>query len=187
MVKRVTVIGPSHVGKTSIILQHTKKMFTDTYMSTMFSDVFEDSNNNIIWDTAGNSRWLTSSKDTIKKSKGLIVCFCPNKPDTFDQAMKLLEYALDDIPCIFAATKSDIKPFAIRPEWSRIANSKGAKIIRTSALTGEGIPKLFEEIFSKIESDKIVLGSVEYAKQQIGSCIYSGVNNYIYGLDTDAQ
>jgi len=83
MVKRIAVIGPKCSGKTKLIEKYVKKRYSPTYMSTLVSDVVKDSENNIIWDTPSNPRFIGDVQLVLKKAAGVILCFCPSVPESF--------------------------------------------------------------------------------------------------------
>ena len=183
MVKIIGVFGAHTTGKTCLIQKYVKKRFTESYISTMTSDVSNDSHKNIIWDTPGNLRWIEDAIDVSIKCHGIILCFSPSSPESFHESINILK-TIKNVPCVIAATMCDRLPFSIRSEWSSEAKSRNSKIIRTSAATGEGVSEIFEEIFSLVKDEKEVnLGSVEYASNQLSTCIYYGINDYIYELD----
>jgi len=183
MVKRIGVFGPRNSGKTQLINRYVKKRFSDSYMCTISADALVDNDKNIFWDTPGSQRWIQEGLDIAKYCKGFIVCFCPSEPSSFHEALTILSVIQEDKPVVLAATKCDIKPFVIRKEWSTEAASRKVKIISTSAATNNGISHVFNEIMDQTEEDEIVLGSVEYATQQLSGCIYYGINDYIYELE----
>ena len=184
MVKTIGVFGSHMTGKTSLVQKYVKKRFLDSYMCTMCSDTFKDNQKNIIWDTPGSLRWLDDALSVSKKCNGIILCFSPSEPESFHHSIELFKKINKTMPCVIAATKCDILPFTIRSQWSSEAKSHNCKIIRTSSVSGEGVSEIFDEIFSLVQDEKeVVLGRVEYASQQIGSCIYYGFNDYIYELD----
>ena len=118
---------------------------------------------------------------------GFILCFDPQDDDSFFLALNLAdEIGVCDRPCIMAATKSDTGTSNIKPAWSQEASIRGWKIIRTSSKSNKGVTHVFQEIFAHTpESNSVELGRLEYATSVVSSCIYSGVNNYIYELDRD--
>jgi signal recognition particle receptor subunit beta len=138
------------------------------------SETIEDSEQNVLWDTPGNPRWQSESAVAMKKSKGVILCFSPSEPNSFQEALSMVDNY--DKPFVIAATKADIAPFHIRDEWSSEARVRNVKIIRTSAANGGGVSHVFKEIFSLVDDEEIVLTSLEYTTQQIGSCINYSVD-----------
>jgi len=174
MVKRIAVIGPQASGKSSLVSRYVRKRFSESYCSTCMSDTIEDADNNVLWDTPGNSRWALEVSEAVRLCKGIILCFCPSQPDSFTNALAMVQTGK---PIVFAATKADIEPFHIRDEWSEEARRRNAKIIRTSSATGVGVSQAFKEIFELVEDEEIVLTSLEYTTQQLGSCINYSVEH----------
>lgn len=184
MVKRIAVIGPQGVGKTSLIFKYIKKKFYESYVTTIIGDTNIDMNGNVIWDTPGMIGWRNMFDIEIitKTVYGYILCFDPSIDTSFHEALTLIDsLEVEDKPVVLAACKTDILPFNIRPEWSTEAAARGWKIIGTSSKNNKGITRLFEEIFKIVlKEDEIVLGRLEYATDLMSSCIYTSINNYIY-------
>lgn len=187
MVKRIAVIGPHATGKTSLILRYLNKPFTESYISTLFGEPHEmRPTHDIIWDTPPTNRYEIDRKLWSRVS-AFVLCFDPRDEDSFFLALNLAdEIGVGDRPCIMAATKADHGMPNIRPAWSQEASIRGWKIIRTSSKSNTGVTHVFKEIFAQTpESNSVELGRLEYATTVVSSCIYSGVNNYIYELDRD--
>ncbi len=186
MVKRIAVLGPHTTGKTSLINSYLNKPWADSYISTLYGEIYKDKHKNIIWDTPGAVRFANDNDIIIKHVEGIILTFNPADDESFFNALGIADsFDLDDKSVIMAATLADINTFNIKSTWSAEASIRGWKIIRTSAKNRQGITHIFEEIFNQTKDNvNIDLGRIEYAKQVVGSCIYTGINNYIYELDT---
>ena len=190
MVKRIAVIGPHATGKTSIIHRYLHRPFTESYISTLFGEVYNDEQNNIIWDCPGNMRFMNMNMETsniVKKVSGFILTFNPVDDDSFFEALSMADQlGAGERPVVMAATQTDSCEWCIKSSWSSEARVRGWKIIRTSAATKDGISHVFQEIFSQTpESESVDLGRLEYASGVMSSCIYTGINDYIYELDTN--
>lgn len=186
MVKRIAIIGPSFTGKSSLIYSYLQKPWSDSYISTICGDAYKDKHGNIIWDSPGQTRFASDIQSIYKRANGFILTFNPSDDESFFNALGVADAAnVNDKPVVIAATYSDIEAFNIKPAWSAEASVRGWKIIRTSAKNKIGVTHIFQEIFNQTQdSDNIDIGRIEYAKEVVGSCIYSGFNNYIYELDT---
>lgn len=188
MVKRIAVIGPHTTGKTSLIHRYLHRPFSDSYISTLFSEHYLDKQHNIIWDCPGAHRFISSEvKNIVNKVNGFILTFNPNEVDSFFSALAIAdEFDVDDRPVVMAATKTDICDWSIKPAWSSEARVRGWKIIKTSSATKDGVSHVFNEILKQADdSNGVDVGRLEYAGGVMSSCIYTGINNYIYELDTD--
>ena len=192
MVKRVAVIGPHATGKSSLIQRYLNKPFTESYISTLFGEPHEIPNTrDIIWDTPGCRRFEDArgghSPRVWTRVSGFVLCFDPFDTDSFFLALNLAdEIEIGERPVVMAATSSDRGTVNIKPAWSQEASIRGWKIIRTSSKSNTGVTHVFKELFDQTpESNSVELGRIEYATTVVRSCIYSGVNNYIYELDRE--
>jgi len=188
MVKRIAVIGPHATGKTCLIHRYLHRPFHESYISTLFSELYKDEQKNIIWDCPGNMRFMNiETNNIVKKVNGFILTFNPVDNDSFFDALSMADqFQIGERPVVMAATKTDSCEWRIKSSWSSEARVRGWKIIRTSAATKDGISHVFKEIFSQTpESEGVDLGRLEYASGVMSSCIYTGINDYIYELDTD--
>lgn len=178
MVKRIAVIGPSYTGKSNLVQKYMRQPFSASYISSFIAEPRTDMHGNVIWDTPGGTRWSDERTKALKYAKGIVLCFTPSRPETFYEAINML----NDKPCVIAATKADLSPFHIKKEWSKVAADRGIKIIKVSSKNGMGIFQTFREILSITEEDKIQLSENDY---QLSSCIYNGLYSYIYDVDTN--
>jgi GTPase SAR1 family protein len=188
MVKRIAVIGPHATGKTSIIHRYLHRPFSESYISTLFGEVYNDEQNNIIWDCPGHVRFMsTEVLNIVNKADGFILTFNPVEDDSFFAAIYIADQLeIGERPVVMAATQTDSCEWCIKAAWSSEARVRGWKIIRTSAATKDGISHVFKEIFEQTPiSESVDLGRLEYAHGVMSSCIYTGINDYIYELDTD--
>lgn len=188
MVKCIAVIGPHSTGKTSLIHRYLHRPFYESYISTLFGEVYTDEQKNVIWDCPGHTRFMnTETTNIVKKARGFILTFNPGNKEDFFQAVSMADaLCVDGRPVVMAATQTDTCEWCIKPSWSSEARVRGWKIIRTSAATKDGVSHVFQEIFSQTpESESVDLGRLEYASEVMSSCIYTGINNYIYELDTN--
>ena len=189
MVKHIAVIGPHTTGKTSLIHRYIHRPFSESYISTIFTERYEDEQKNVIWDCPGTPRFMrTGVQNIVNKVNGFILTFNPIDSESFFDALAIAdELGVNERPVVMAATKTDKRnEWKIKPAWSSEARVRGWKIIRTSAATKDGISHVFKEIFEQTDNtDGIDVGRLEYAVGEMSSCIYTGINNYIYELDTD--
>ena len=188
MVKRIAVIGPYCTGKTSLIHRYVHRPFSQSYISTIFGEPYQDEHKNVIWDCPGQLRFMNSeTKNIVRKVDGFILTFNPGDDESFFNALTMAdEFEVDERPVVMAATQTDNCEWMIKSTWSSEARVRGWKIIRTSAVTKEGISHIFQEIFEQTPvSESVDLGRLEYATGLMSSCIYTGINDYIYELDTD--
>ena len=116
---RISMLGDSSVGKTSIINSFLNVEFNNTLLSNIGIEKTEtkmkmkDGNEMklIIWDTAGQERFHSISTGTIKNSQGIVVSFDLTNKKTFLNVKKWLEDIRDNndkIPIVLFGNKCDI-------------------------------------------------------------------------------
>ena len=87
---KILLLGDSEVGKTSFILRFCEDTFKTDSLTTIgldtktkFIKVKDKKIQLIIWDTAGEERFKTITKNTYKGAHGILLMFALNKRDSF--------------------------------------------------------------------------------------------------------
>ena len=118
---KVIMIGDLAVGKTSILNRFIKNEFNNSYTSTIgveFSakNIIIDNINECrlkIWDTSGEERFRSITKQYFKDTQGAFLIFDLTKKSTFDKLNVWLEdlndNAPEDVSIILVGNKMDIK------------------------------------------------------------------------------
>lgn len=163
---RVVLIGDSSVGKTSILNQLVLHSFNKTEPSTvganyqLYSYKSEDDKLDIqIWDTAGQERFRSLGPIYFRKAAGAVAVFDLTSKNSFvnlqDWIDSFTDVAGTDTVISIAANKCDLSnpeiTFSVAEQW---AKSHGYFIQPTSALSGEGIQKLFQTIAIELAKRK---------------------------------
>ena len=118
-VLRLSIIGDSKTGKTSIINCFIGEEFSMEMISNIGIDkqetmmTMEDGSQIkvIIWDTAGQERFHSISSGTIKNSQGIIVCFALDDRNSFNNVLSWLQDVREinsKIPIALFGNKCDI-------------------------------------------------------------------------------
>lgn len=185
-VLRLSIIGDSQTGKTSILNRWNGIDFTFELLSNIGIDKQEKimkmkdgkEMKIVVWDTAGQERFHSISSGTIKNSNGIIVCFSINKRESFNNVVGWLQDVREispSIPIVLFGNKCDlIKERKITKEEAQ-AFAKNNKIIyfETSAKENinimEGFEKIVDEAYSKTtkkdETIKLESKKVEQKKK----------------------
>ena len=119
VIKKICILGPPGVGKTSLILRFVNDVFNSDYRSTIGAQVMSKSviANDIevvltIWDIAGQNTSRTLSKTHYIGSQGAMLVFDLERKETLDElglwAVEL-EKAVGNIPLVLVGNKSDLK------------------------------------------------------------------------------
>ena len=163
---RLSIIGDSKTGKTSIINRYLGQEFSIDMISNIGIDKQEvikkmkDGNEMkiIIWDTAGQERFHSISSGTIKNSQGIIVCFALNDRSSFDNVLTWLQDVREissKIPIVLFGNKCDLieERKVTNEEAKEFADNNEIIYFETSAKDNinikEGFEKISEDAYSK--------------------------------------
>lgn len=163
---RISMLGDSTVGKTSIINAFLNIEFSNTLLSNIGVEktetkmIMKDGNEMkiIIWDTAGQERFHSIATGTIKNSQGIVVSFDLTNRKTFENVIKWLEDIRDNnnkIPIILFGNKCDLleKREVDNEEAQEFAKNNNLDYFETSAKENiniiEGFTKIAEEAYEK--------------------------------------
>jgi len=164
------VVGDGSVGKTCLLISYTTNSFPGEYLPTVFDNynanaIVEGNPVNLgLWDTAGSEEYDTLRPLSYPGTDVFLICFSLFSPDSFENVTKkwykeITEHA-PDTPIILVGTKLDLRQ---KPEATQslkeanqepISAEKGEalskkigakKYLECSALTQEGLAKVFEE------------------------------------------
>ncbi len=185
----VSLLGESEVGKTRIVNCYLGKEMEEINLSTIGIENYMDEkefDGEIykfkIYDTAGQERYKSISKSTIKITDGFLLVFSVNNKQSF----KLINYWFDSIKdetetskkvIILVGNKIDLDNRQVTNEEAvNYAKMKNILYLETSAKTGFGIKELFKQLYQDIynrfkiknskedTSDNIVLNNDEKNK-----------------------
>ena len=179
---RLSIIGDSRTGKTSIINRYLGQEFSIDMISNIGIDKQEvirkmkDGNEMkiIIWDTAGQERFHSISSGTIKNSQGIIVCFALNDRNSFDNVLTWLQDVREissKIPIVLFGNKCDLidERKVTEKEAKEFANDNEIIYFETSAKENinikEGFEKISEDAYAKVITDEEV--KIELLKKNI--------------------
>jgi small GTP-binding protein len=165
-VLRISILGDSSTGKTSIINRFLGNEFSLEMISNIGIDKQEllrkmkDGNDMkiILWDTAGQERFHSISSSTIKNSQGIIVCFSLIDVDSFKNVVEWLETIREEsakIPVVLFGNKCDLadQRKISKEEAESFAKKNDIPYFETSAKDNinleEGLDKIIEDAYAK--------------------------------------
>ena len=163
---RISMLGDSTVGKTSIINAFLNVEFNNTLLSNIGIEKTEtkmkmkDGNEMklIIWDTAGQERFHSISTGTIKNAQGIVVSFDVTNKKTFLNVKNWLEdirETNDKIPIVLFGNKCDLieRRQVEEEEAQEFAKSNNLTYFETSAKENinikDGFKKIAQEAYEK--------------------------------------
>jgi len=167
---KLMVVGDGSVGKTCMLISYTTNSFPGEYVPTVFDNynanaIVEGNPVNLgLWDTAGSEEYDTLRPLSYPGTDVFLICFSLFSPETALNVQRkwypeVSEHA-PETPIILVGTKLDLrsKPEAIQSlkennqepitaeQGKLLAQKIGAKkYLECSALTQEGLAKVFEE------------------------------------------
>ena len=165
-VLRISILGDSATGKTSIINRFLGNDFSLEMISNIGIDKQEllmkmkDGNEMkiILWDTAGQERFRSISSSTIKNSQGIIVCFSLIDEKSYKNVLSWLQNIRDEstkIPIVLFGNKCDLEDQRkiSKEEAEQFAHIHGIPYFETSAKENinlkEGLDRIVEDAYQK--------------------------------------
>ena len=164
---KITLIGNSGVGKTSIINQYIDQTFDEANAATIganYSEKVITKNNKEyelnIWDTAGQEKFHAVGKHFYKDAYIVCLVYDITSQDSLEQLETIWypdikKYGEKYTILAVVGNKSDLYEndnLADENQAKEFAQSINATFMLTSAKTGDGIEKLFDTLVDKFLS-----------------------------------
>ena len=159
----IMLLGESRVGKTSMISYLTCGEYVEVGLLTAGIDchVVETELGGKkykfkIFDTAGQERYKSISKSSIKLADGFLIVFAIDNQESFNKVNDWIgniqeEVNISNKVIFLVGNKCDIKERIISNEKVLdFANNKKLKYYETSAKTGFGINQVFNDLYQEI-------------------------------------
>jgi len=165
-VYKVLILGDSSVGKTCFLLKYTDKVFNEVYMSTIGLDyrlktLTLKSGKKVklqIWDTAGQDRFRTITKNYYKGANGIILIYDVTSSETYENVenwiSQIKEEASPNVVIYLVGNKVDMedKRKVTTEEGQKIADENNLPFIETSAKSDININETFDNLVEKMDS-----------------------------------
>jgi len=166
-VYKVLLLGDSTVGKTCILLKYTDKIFQETHMMTIGLDyrlktMTLQSGKEVklqIWDTAGQDRFRSITKNYYKGSHGIILIYDVTSLKTFENVKswvsQIHEEISDKVVIYLVGNKIDMddERKVQTEEGQKLAEELGVPFVETSAKSGVNIDNIFSDITERIDKE----------------------------------
>ncbi len=156
---KIISIGSAGVGKSCIIKRFCEERFIPKYISTIGIDYgvkkvpVEGRDIRVnFWDLAGGPEYLEIRCEFYKDAQGAILVYDVTNQRSFLELEVWLgeasKYGAKDLIVAVCANKCDLPKRAVsEAEGRRWATGKGFSYFETSALSGQGVPAMFEQLF----------------------------------------
>jgi small GTP-binding protein len=156
LVLKVVVAGDGAVGKTSLIRRYCEGKFDHARVATIgvdfqtqVVDLPERTVKLSIWDMAGQERFAVVRAGFYRGSRAAALVYDVTEPQTLADLTRWREEVLSAVqeqPFLVIGNKIDLERAISTEEGAAFAESIDAPHVETSALTGEGVPTLFETL-----------------------------------------
>lgn len=162
---KIIVLGDSGVGKTCFIMQYTDQIFTENHISTIGVDyktkTLQHDNKIIafqIWDTAGQDRFRSLTKNYITNSDGILLMYDITNEISFKNMKNWLSQIKDkksaykDIQVVVVANKCDLIEKSEVETWKaeELCKKHGFKFCEASAKKNINVAEAFQMLFVDI-------------------------------------
>lgn len=171
---KIILVGDTGVGKTAIVNRFIDNVFKKDHNCTIGVEFFVKSvicDNNVmnllIWDTCGQERYRTITKQYYRNVAGCMIVFDLSKKNTFDNIKHWMKDVLDNgieiNTIIVVGNKLDLNSIreVSENDIEELVSSNKIKYIEVSAKTGENIQKCFQEVAKMIFVQKEIENSLK--------------------------
>ena len=165
---KILILGDHAVGKSCFIIRYTDDTFQDVYLSTIgmdckYKDINLENGKSIrlqIWDTAGQDRFRSLTKNLYKGASGIILIYDISQRKTFDNVKGWIESIKEEVSSkvliVLVGNKIDkIEEREVKKvEGEDLAEELKLPFYECSALTGENINNAFLGLARKLVETK---------------------------------
>ena len=163
---KVLLVGDSSVGKTTLLLKYVDGKFSENHITTIgveYKDKEVIVNNrkvNVqIWDTSGQERYQSITKNFYRNADGILFVFDVTNEDSFNHLKNWLITSEDiekDFKKIIVGNKMDLEDKIVinKEKADKFAEKKNMKCFLTSAKDGTNVDVIFQEIAELILANK---------------------------------
>ena len=163
----ILTVGETQVGKTSLILRFIDRVFYYDTKTTIGVDFkvkrINLQNKNVlvkIWDSAGQERFKTVTRQYYKNAEGVMLIYDVTSQKSFSMIEEwfksIIENKRKGAEVILIGNKKDMVNRVISAEQGEsLAKKFEIKYYETSALSGENVDQVFEELAENILKIKL--------------------------------
>ena len=172
---KLLIIGDSGVGKSSLLMQFSDNLFSDTTAATTGVDIksctvdVEGAKIKLqIWDTVGQERFRTITSMHYRGTHGVIFVYDVTNADTFKSIKKWLheiDQNCDRVSRVLVGNKDDNHEKKVVPleEAQQFADQIGIPLYETSAKEGKNVEEVFHAIARLVLKQKLKTEAQEAA------------------------
>ena len=177
IVYKILVLGDSSVGKSSLMMRFADNYYEENNVSTIGivskkKDIIINNQKIIlnIFDTSGQERYHSISKNYIRNSDGIIFVFDLTNGITFDNIKRWLmncEDLIQDFQKIVVGNKLDLENREVDKERiEKFCGENNLKYFETSARNNINVGRIFKELAKLILDSKQKKNEEKYEKDK---------------------
>ena len=166
---KIIVIGDPAVGKTSLLAKYATNKFEEKYLPTVGVSILKEpvelkeynaKVNLMFWDIAGQPQFYMLHRPYFNGADGILLVFDITRSSTFSNVNNwysaAVKYGLSGVPKILVGNKVDLKEERkiILPMAEHLSEKLNAPYYETSALSGENVKVMFQEIADLVFKSK---------------------------------
>lgn len=163
--KKICMVGPVSVGKTSLVSRYVHSLFSEKYLSTVGVKVDKktlsvngEQVDLMLWDLAGDDDFQRLNLAYLRGAAGYLLVADCSRQGTLGEAAEIqsrVAKAVGAIPFILVLNKADlIHDWDLRAADLDLMEAKGWTIRRTSAKEGSGVDQVFREMAQLVVTGK---------------------------------
>ena len=148
------MLGAYAVGKTSLVRRYVESLFDERYLITIGVkidrkkvEVDGRAVQLILWDVAGAEDHFSVPSSYVRGASGILLVVDGTRGNTVEVGLDLIEQIGEDIgrlPFVVAVNKEDlVDEWEVEDSMLEPFRELGAPVVRSSALTGEGVEEAF--------------------------------------------
>ena len=155
--KKVCILGPTGVGKTSLVKQFVEGIFSEKYQTTIGVKIDKKLVSKdgqaiqlLLWDLEGIDRYCGFNPRYLRGASACIIVVDQTRSQSLLEGMEILEMTKEhypELPAFFVVNKTDLPASWHWSEDELAAYAdKFLSLTKTSAKTGENVENLFRTI-----------------------------------------
>ena len=177
IVYKILLLGDSSVGKSSLMMRFADNYYEENNVSTIGivskkKDIIINNQKIIlnIFDTSGQERYHSISKNFLRNSDGIIFVFDLTNETTFDNIKRWLitcDEVIQDFQKIVVGNKLDLENREVDKERiEKFYGEKNLKYFETSARNNINVGRMFKELAKLILDSKQKKNEEKYEKDK---------------------
>ncbi|XP_071822915.1 dnaJ homolog subfamily C member 27-like isoform X2 [Apostichopus japonicus] len=160
---KIVTVGNTGVGKTCIIKHFCEDKFTPSYQATVGVDYgfkihsHRDAEVRVhLWDMSGHNDYIEVRNELFVDSHACLMVYDVTSIPSFENLdcwlKEVTQFTMDNVCIVVVANKVDVKGkrTVSREEGMKWAQSRNLRFHETSALSGQGIQNLFQEVIEDV-------------------------------------